>query len=134
MRNLILFLGLFLFANFNYSTAKSNDIKPSFPGGVSALTTFLNDNVHYPEEANKNRMEGKTLVAFVVNEDGSISDIKIKKSSWPILDDEAKRVVQLMPKWMPAFTNGKKKKEMVILPILFDLKLINEKSGVSEKQ
>ncbi|MFN8281649.1 MAG: energy transducer TonB [Chitinophagales bacterium] len=119
---------------YTHSSAQNTVTKPSFPGGVAALMEFLNNNIHYPEDANKNRMEGKTLVSFIVNEDGSISDIKIKKSSWQILDDEAVRVVQLMPKWMPAQLHGKPRKEMVVLPIVFDLKLMKDKTRLAEKE
>ena len=79
-------------------------------------------------------MEGKTLVAFIVNEDGTLSNIKIQKSSWEILDNEALRVVQLMPKWIPAQVDGKPKKEMVILPVLFNLKLIKDRTRLVDKE
>ena len=99
--------------------------KPQFPGGEKALVEFLNNTVRYPEEAQKQKWEGKTLVAFSVNEDGSISNPRVLKSSWLVLDNEALRVVKMMPKWIPASENGVNKKEMVVLPIAFDLKRRN---------
>ena len=102
-----------------------NDVKPQFPGGENALMEFLNKNLVYPEEAQKQKWEGKTLVGFVVNEDGTIENPHIIKSSWSLLDSEALRIVQLMPKWKPATINGKPKKEMVVLPIMFNLKRKN---------
>ncbi|MDB5227306.1 MAG: TonB [Bacteroidota bacterium] len=95
--------------------------KPQFPGGDKALVDYLSNSVKYPEEAQKQRWEGKTLVAFSVNEDGTITNARVLKSSWMILDNEALRVVKNMPKWIPATENGMNKKEMVVLPIMFDL-------------
>jgi protein TonB len=103
----------------------SSMVKPQFPGGDKALVDFLSNTVRYPEEAQKQKWEGKTLVAFSVNEDGSISNPRVLKSSWVVLDNEALRVIKLMPKWIPASENGVNKKEMVVLPILFDLKRKN---------
>ncbi len=115
---------LFLFSPFLFS--KSDVVtKPQFPGGDKALVQFLNNNVRYPEEAQKQKWEGNTLVAFSVNEDGTIANPRVLKSSWLILDNEALRVVKMMPKWLPATENGVNKKEMVVLPILFDLKKKN---------
>jgi len=102
--------------------SKSDDaIQPQFPGGDTALTQYLSKTIVYPTEAIKQKWDGKTLVAFTINEDGSITNVHIIKSSWPLLDEEAMRVVKLMPKWIPAKENGVNKKEMVILPISFDL-------------
>ncbi|HUM50512.1 MAG TPA: energy transducer TonB [Chitinophagales bacterium] len=134
MKNLSVPLLVLLAVSWSQLISKTIITKPSYPGGTEAMMEFLDANISYPEEANKNRMEGKTLVAFIVNEDGSISNIKIQKSSWQILDDEAMRVVQLMPKWIPAQLEGKPKKEMVILPILFNLKLIKDRTRLVEKE
>jgi TonB family protein len=102
--------------------AKSDGVtKPQFPGGDKALVDFLNKTIVYPEEALKQKQEGKTLVAFTINEDGSIANVRVLKSSWHLLDLEAVRIVKMMPKWTPAIDNGVNKKEMVVLPISFDL-------------
>jgi TonB family protein len=106
--------------------AKADGVtKPQFPGGEKALVDFLSNTIRYPEEAQKQKWEGKTLVAFSVNEDGSITNARVLKSSWLVLDNEALRVVRMMPKWIPATENGITKREMVVLPIVFDLKRKN---------
>lgn len=102
--------------------AKSDvETKPQFPGGDKALVDYLEKSVIYPDEALKQKWEGKTLVAFTVNEQGLIENVRVLKSSWHLLDIEAVRIVKLMPKWVPATNNGISKKEMVVLPITFDL-------------
>lgn len=102
--------------------AKADSVaKPKFPGGEKELMAFLEKYIRYPDEAQKQKWEGKTLIAFSVNEDGSLSNIRVIKSSWTVLDSEALRVIKLMPKWEPAYENGVPKKEMVVLPIQFDL-------------
>lgn len=116
---LVLFLSTQIFAKTD------GVIKPQFPGGDVALVHFLDTNLKYPEEAQKQKWEGKTLIAFTVNEDGSITNVRVLKSSWLMLDTEAMRIVKLMPKWSPAVENGTTKKEMVVLPISFDLKRKN---------
>ncbi|MBK6275069.1 MAG: TonB family protein [Saprospirales bacterium] len=75
------------------------------------LADFLSKNLVYPKEANLNRFEGKTFISFCVNENGSLSDFKIQKSSYKILDEEAMRVAQLMNNWVPAHQDGKAKKK-----------------------
>lgn len=74
---------------------------PSFPGGQSALIDFLNENKKYPEQAKKDSIEGRVVVSFTVESDGSISNPKIERSVHPLLDAEALRLVRLMPKWEP---------------------------------
>ena len=75
--------------------------QPSFPGGQSALIDFLNENIKYPEQARKDSIEGRVVVSFTVETDGSISNPKIERSIHPLLDAEALRLVRLMPKWEP---------------------------------
>ena len=105
---LVLFFSTQLFA-------KSDGVsKPQFPGGDQALVKYLDNNLKYPEEA-------KTLIAFTVNEDGSISNARVLQSSKLVLDNEALRIVKSMPKWAPAVQDGTPKKEMVVLPVNFDL-------------
>ena len=74
---------------------------PSFPGGQSALINFMNENKKYPEQARKDSIEGRVVVSFTVETDGSISNPKIERSIHPLLDAEALRLVRLMPKWEP---------------------------------
>ena len=76
---------------------------PSFPGGQQALLEFLRQNVNYPEQAKKDSIEGRVLVGFVIETDGSITEPKVVQSIHPLLDAEALRVISLMPKWEPGY-------------------------------
>lgn len=92
-----------------------------FPGGIAAMMEWLGNNIRYPEDAYKADMQGRVIVKFVVNKDGSISDASILKSVSPSLDQEAVRVVMAMPKWAPAENNGKKVASYFHLPVVFKL-------------
>jgi TonB family protein len=94
------------------------DIMPKFNGELNA---YLMQNIHYPQKAIDKNIEGKVYVKFVVNEDGSISDVTIIKGIGGGCDEEAKRVVMAMPNWSPGMQNGKKVKVMFTLPVLFKL-------------
>ena len=85
------------------------DQKPEFPGGKSALSKYIKESINYPAAAAENGIQGTAFCQFVVNSDGSISDVKIIKSAGdPSLDKEAIRVVQTMPKWNPGMNIGQK--------------------------
>ena len=83
------------------------DVLPRFTGGPKALSKYMNDNLQYPESAEKNGVEGKVYVLFNVEKDGTITDVKIGKSVDPDLDQEAVRLVKGMPKWEPGRKHGK---------------------------
>ena len=74
---------------------------PQFPGGPSALFEYLSKNIKYPVVAEENGVQGRVIVTFVVERDGSITDVKVVKSVDPSLDKEAQRVVKSMPHWIP---------------------------------
>ena len=95
--------------------------QPHFPGGQQALLEFLRQNVNYPEQAKKDSIEGRVVVGFVIDTDGSITDPKIVRSVHPLLDAEALRVVKLMPKWEPGSENGTPVKVKYNLPISFKI-------------
>jgi protein TonB len=120
MKTTINLFFLFFFSLTTFAKADSAT-KPQFPGGDKALVEYLNKSLIYPAEALKQKWSGKTLVAFVINEDGTIVNVHVIKSSWGLLDNEAVRIVKMMPKWIPATENGVNKKEMVVLPVSFDL-------------
>lgn len=80
---------------------------PKFPGGLSAISSFLSQNIKYPLAAAENGIEGRVIVGFVVETDGSISNVKVVRGVDPELDKEAIRVVSHMPKWIPGKQNGK---------------------------
>jgi TonB family protein len=95
---------------------------PEFPGGTVALMKFLAENIKYPEDARKEKAEGRAFIKFVVKSDGSISEIKVVKSSGnESLDKEAMRVVSTMPKWKPGTQDGKNVNVRFCLPIMFRL-------------
>lgn len=97
--------------------------QPEFAGGVEDLMRFIRDNIKYPKESRKRKSEGKTFVNFVVNTDGSISNIKTVRSCGDfLLDEEAERVVGLMPKWKPGLKDGVPVRVKFTLPITFKLK------------
>lgn len=95
--------------------------KPSYPGGMSALMQFLSSNIKYPVEAVEKGIAGRVECKFVVESDGSITNIQISKSVDPLLDNEAIRVVSSMPKWNPAKKNGMPVRTKYTLPVPFHL-------------
>ncbi len=92
-----------------------------FPGGEAALLKFISDNMKYPEDAHKAGISGRVTTRFVINEDGSISDVVIVRSAHSLLDAEAIRVVSSMPNWTPGKVNGKAVKCRFTLPVTFRL-------------
>ena len=95
---------------------------PEYPGGMQALFEFLKENMKYPEDAQKQKVEGRVLVKFVVETDGSIFNIEVVKNAFPSLDAEAERVTRLMPKWTPGKQKGQVVRVKFVLPINFSLK------------
>ena len=95
---------------------------PSYPGGENALTTYLVDNIKYPEEAVKKGIEGRVLIKFIVEKDGSISNVEVAEPVNPLLDKEALRVVRSMDNWIPGKQNGKPVRVLWNIPISFRLK------------
>ena len=94
---------------------------PSFPGGNGALMSYLNSNVKYPVVAQENGVQGKVIISFVVERDGSISDVKVARSVDPSLDREAQRVVKSMPRWTPGKQNGQTVRVKYTVPVVFRL-------------
>lgn len=92
-----------------------------FPGGIPALMQWLCMNIRYPEDAQKNDTQGRVIVRFVVDTDGSVSDATVVKGVSESLDNEAIRVVESMPKWKPAENNGEKVASYYNIPISFKL-------------
>ena len=94
---------------------------PSFPGGQQALMDYLSNNVKYPVVAQENGVQGRVVVSFVVEKDGSITDVKVVKSVDPSLDKEAARVVKSMPRWIPGKQNGSAVRVKYNVPVSFKL-------------
>ena len=96
-------------------------IHPKFPGGDEALMQYLSENLVYPPTIQDRRFKGKVLVQFVVETDGSISNVEVVRSLYKDLDEEVVRVIKNMPKWIPAKQDGKAIREYYKLPISFEL-------------
>lgn len=94
---------------------------PSFPGGPSALMQYLSSNIKYPVVAQENGVQGRVVVSFVVERDGSITDVQVARSVDPSLDREAQRVVRSMPKWIPGKQNGQAVRVKYNVPVAFRL-------------
>ncbi|MBQ5706153.1 MAG: TonB family protein [Bacteroidaceae bacterium] len=95
---------------------------PEFPDGMTALMKYLATNTHYPDDAREKNIQGRAIIGFIVKSDGSISEIKVVKSSGnESLDKEAMRVVSTMPKWKPGTQDGKNVNVRFCLPIMFRL-------------
>lgn len=94
---------------------------PSFPGGQAALMQYLSSHVKYPAVAEENGIQGRVTVQFVVEKDGSVTDVKTMKSVDPSLDKEAERVVKSMPKWIPGKQNGSAVRVKYFVPVVFRL-------------
>ena len=94
---------------------------PEFTGGPQALFNWLSANVKYPASAEENGVQGRVIVTFVVEIDGSITDVHVVKSVDPALDKEAARVVKSMPRWKPGKHNGSRVRVKYTVPVTFRL-------------
>jgi protein TonB len=94
---------------------------PEFPGGLPALLKFVSENLNYPSDAQINNIQGKVIVKFVVNADGSADRLEILRSVDPLLDNEAMRVVKSLPKFKPGKQGGVAVPVWFMLPVSFKL-------------
>ena len=94
---------------------------PEFPGGMSECMKFLSKNIKYPTISQENGVQGRVIVQFVVNRDGSIVDPVVVRGVDPYLDKEALRVIQMMPKWKPGKQRGKAVRVKYTVPVMFRL-------------
>ena len=94
---------------------------PEFPGGMDKLMEYLSKNIKYPSIAQQNNIQGRVIVEFVVNKDGSIVEPKVMRSVDTSLDNEAMRVIKSMPKWNPGKQRGKAVRVRYTVPVLFRL-------------
>lgn len=127
--------------SYNVSFIPKNDTifqmceqMPEFPGGIEGLMEFVSTNLNYPEQAKDNSIEGRCFVGFIVEPDGSVSNVEIvrgvasayeeekPKALAQQCDEEAMRVVKSMPKWKPGMNEGKPVRVHYVLPISFKLK------------
>ena len=113
-----------VFPTINYYEAQEFDTvdeKPSFPGGESAMKSFLKSNVKYPIVAQENGDQGCVFVQFIIEKDGSISDVKVARGDAPSLYKEAMRVVKALPKWNPGKVKGIPLRVKNEVPVVFRL-------------
>ena len=107
------------------------DQMPEFPGGVGARMQYLAKNVKYPVEAQRKGQQGNVVVKFTVEKDGSITNSRVVRSISPLLDAEALRVINAMPKWIPGRHHGKAVSVGYVLPVSFVLQKANGKTEIA---
>ncbi len=94
---------------------------PQYPGGMSAFVQWLTKNLKYPAPARAERLQGKAIASFIVNTDGSVSDLKIERSDSPYFANEALRVLGMMKDWTPGKQRGRPCRTLVAIPVEFKL-------------
>jgi len=98
------------------------EVMPEFPGGSAALMKFMQENIKYPAESAKRKEQGRVIVGFVVEKDGSLGTIQILKGVTPLLNKAAIDMVKKMPKWEAGNQDGKKVRVKYQVPVTFRLK------------
>lgn len=120
----IFFIGCFVIGKAQYTDSEiftEIDEMPEFPGGQAKLMNWLAVNIRYPDAAQQHGVQGRVIVNFVVEKDGSISGVRVLKGVDKDLDAEAIRVVKRMPKWQPGKNNGESVRCYYTLPVTFKL-------------
>jgi TonB family protein len=110
------------------------ETQPAYPGGDEAMFNYLVNNIKYPEEARIKGIQGRVFITFIVETDGSVSNVKVLRGIGGGCDEEGVRVVSLMPKWIPGKQKGKAVRVQYNLPIKFALDSKTEKKEGQEKQ
>jgi len=132
MNKVYIILFLLAFVKLSSAQAQTNnneltdtvfvaDVMPEYPGGNEEMARFIMKNIRYPEIAKDNGIKGKVIIEFVVDKDGYVADVTIKKGIGGGCDEEAMRIVKKMPQWKPATHNGKPINVKMVLPINFSL-------------
>ncbi|MCH2229929.1 MAG: energy transducer TonB [Crocinitomicaceae bacterium] len=96
-------------------------LDPEFSGGETAMMLYITNNFEYPQSAMDNVEQGKVYVQFVIEKDGSITDVKVLRGVSEAIDNEALRLIKEMPKWKPGEVDGNKVPIRLIIPIIFKL-------------
>ena len=99
------------------------DVLPEFPGGESAMMAYLSENIVYPASAMMGRIEGRSIIRFVVTDKGKVEDVEVIRSLHPACDEESIRVVKSMPDWTPGKQDGKPVHVYYTIPILYRMNL-----------
>ena len=131
MRRTLLMLMFCVFISFTVKAQTDSIVKekiykpvevvPSFPGGVIAFFKFIEKNLRYPAAARKNNTSGKVTVIFVVERDGSLTDVKVRHGIGDGCDEEAQRIVKLSSPWKPGMQGGRPVRVAYSVPIYFAL-------------
>ncbi len=119
MKKLLLFLTLFSFQFANAQTINEKEFTPVFPGGIDSMYAFIEKNTNYPSLVQDSLNEIKVMVRFAIMKDGSVDKCKVLSKTPKEFNDEALRVLKLMPKWEPGKMNGRSVVFYFTLPILF---------------
>lgn len=111
-----------------------SDISPEYPGGSDSMVAFLTRNLIYPDNAIEMEIQGKSYISFVVNKKGEVCNVKVNRGvpGCPECDDEALRVVRLMPNWIPGQKDGKNIKSLYVIPITYKLETNSHKNRRSK--
>lgn len=94
---------------------------PQFPGGAVEMMKFLQRNLKYPPAVQERKIQGKVVAEFIVNKDGSLTDVKVTKALHPLCDREVLRVLRMMPRWTPGIQNDQPCRTKVCIPVVFKL-------------
>ena len=94
---------------------------PQFPGGAAEFMKWLTKNLKYPASAQQKKVKGKVVAQFIVNTDGSVSDLELTEKLEKSCDDEVLRVLRMMPKWQAGMMNAKPCRTKVCIPVVFNL-------------
>jgi TonB family protein len=134
MKNLLLLVLLFTFNGYAQLDKWENEeevveepycqfpeIAPEFPGGFDSLKRYISKNLIYPEICIEMGIQGKVFVGFIVEKDGSVSNVKILRGIDPVMDREAKRCIRSLPKWTPGKCDGKIDRIKQVVPVIFEL-------------
>ena len=144
-KNFTLFCLCFIFA-ISVSLAQNNeassdttifklvDIPPSFPGGVTKLLKFLYSNIYYPKEAKSLGIDGQVIVQFVIDTDGSLTNVELLRDIGGGCGKEAIRVIKMMPNWNPGIFNNQPVKTQYILPVKFKLEGVRKNLPIQAAQ
>ncbi|WP_183561275.1 energy transducer TonB [Mucilaginibacter sp. SP1R1] len=96
-------------------------VEPGFNGGLTAFGTFLSKNIHYPKDARQHKIQGLVIVTFIIERDGSLTDVHVVRGLEKSLDDEAVRVLKISPAWIPASEYGRPVRVQYTVPIRYRL-------------
>lgn len=140
MKNFFLLLSFFFFANSVFSQGEvvglceNPDVPAQYFGGTDSLFAYLQRSVVYPKEALKNGDQGTVVVKFVVEKNGDILQVDIETGATEELENEALRVIRLMPNWRPAICDGHTAPTLVKLPLIFDLEASRKAKKTNKKK